>query len=287
MSPEELTSFFVKRGHRVVQTASCWWYNEYHQERVFYSYPIHRFVNPGPDEIEEVFSSASRALVLRFISPVDTKGKKSFIWMRGNPYDLTDLSAKSRNQTRRGLEKCEIRKITWDELETIAQEAHTDTMNRHQVNSSVSLGFGADLGECPAYEAWGAFVDGSLAAYIVTQWVEDWVHILFHRSADAHLKAYPNNALIFSAVKELLSREGVLAVSYGLEPLTTLGSLEHFKLGMGFVKEPVCQRIVVTRWLKPLLNSVTCRVVEAVASLRPDNLRLQRVAGVCRLIRQS
>src|SRR6267154_491930 len=150
MRPEELTSFFVRRGHRVVQTASCWWYNEYHQERVFYAYPIHRLVNPGPDEIEEVFSSASRALVLRFISPVDTKGQKSFIWVRGNPYDLTDLSAKSRNQTRRGLEKCEVRKIPWDELETIAQEAHMDTMNRHHVNGSASLGFGTELGECPA-----------------------------------------------------------------------------------------------------------------------------------------
>ena len=287
MSPEDLTSFLIKRGHRVVQTASCWWYNEYHQERVFYSYPIHRLVDPQPNEIEEVFSNASRALALRFISPVDTKGKKSFIWVRGNPYDLNDLSAKSRNQTRRGLEKCEVRKIAWDELETFAQEAHTDTMNRHHVNGAESLGFDTELAECPAYEAWGAFVDGRLAAYIVTQSVEDWVHILFHRSTNAHLKSYPNNALIFSAVKEILSRQRALAVSYGLEPLTTLGSLEHFKLGMGFVKKPVCQRIVVTRWLKPLLNSVTCRVVEAVASLRPYNLRLQRVAGVCRLIRQS
>lgn len=287
MSPEELTSFFVRRGHRVVQTASCWWYNEYHQARVYYSYPIHRFVNPGPDEIEEVFSNASGALALRFISPVDSRGQKSFIWVRRKPYDLNDLSPKSRNQTRRGLEKCEVRNIPWEELERIAQEAHTDTMKRHEVDGSESLGFGTQLGECPAYEAWGAFVDGSLAAYIVTQWVEDWVHILFQRSANAYLTSYPNNVLIFSVVKEVLSRQGVLAVSYGLEPLTALGALEHFKLGMGFVKEPVRRRIVVTRWLKPLLNSVICRAVEAVALLQPDNLRLQKVAGVCRLIRQS
>jgi hypothetical protein len=177
--------------------------------------------------------------------------------------------------------------MSWKELETVASEAHSDTMKRHQLNGMHSLGFGIYLEECPAYEAWGAFVGDDLAAFMVTLWVEDWVHILIQRSVSAQLKFRPNNALVFSVVKEMLSRQGVSAINYGLEPLTALESLEDFKLGMGFVKEPVCQRIVVTRWLKPLLNSATCRVVEAVASLRPDNLRLQRVAGVCRLIRQS
>jgi len=287
MNPEDITAFFESRKHRVVKTASCWWYNEYHQDRIYQSFPIHRLIDPGQEEIAELFRNARGALGVRFIGPVKSRGQQSSIWVCRKPYDLSVLSAKSRNQTRRGLENCQVRKMSWKELETIASEAHADTMKRHQLNGERSLGFGSYLKECPAYEAWGAFVGDDLAAFMVTLWVEDWVHILIQRSVSSHLKSRPNNALVFCVAKELLSRPGVSAISYGLEPLTVLESLEDFKLGMGFVKEPVSQRIIVARWLKPLINSVTCRVVETAASWRPHNPRLQKVASICRMVRES
>ena len=286
MRPEEIVSFFASRGHRVVQTASCWWYNEYRQERMLQSFPLHRRVSPGTDEVAEMFSNFPRALGFRFISSEDSRGHESFIWACRGPYELNSLTANNRSHVRRGLKRCEVRSMSFAELEELGREAHDDTMKRHQVNTS-SLGLDRTLENCQAYEAWGAFVDGHLAAYMVTLWVEDWVHILLNRSVSSYLKFYPNNAMIYSVVSELLSRPGVSAVSYGLEPLNGLESLEHFKLGMGFVKEPVRQRIVVARWLKPLLNTVTCRTVEAIARFGRSNLRLQKAAGVCRLIRSS
>ncbi len=287
MSPNEITAFFETRRHRVFKTQSCWWYNEYHQRRILQSFPIHRLINPGRKEIADLFQSARGTLAVRFIGPAESKGQVSSIWVCRKPYDLKSLSAKSRNQTRRGLEKCQVRKMTWEEVEAVATEAHTDTMKRHELNGARSLGFGIYLKECPAYEAWGAFADGALAAFMVTLWVEDWVHILIQRSVNSYLKFRPNNALVFGVVKEILSRQGVSAVSYGLEPLNSLQSLEDFKLGMGFVKEPVCQRIIVAPWLKPLINPLTCWIVEAAASLRRNNARLQKAAGICRIVRES
>jgi hypothetical protein len=287
MSPEEIAAFLESRGHRVVQTASCWWYNEYHQDRLYHSFPMHRLVNPPEEEIAELFQRLPRAVGLRFIGPVESGGHKSFMWVRRNPYDLTTLNSKSRNQTRRGLENCQVKKIQWDELVNIARDAHRDTMGRHQVNGTESLGFGIELGECPAYEAWSAFIGGRLAAYTVTLWIEDWVHILLHRSVTADLKFYPNNALVFSIVSELLSRRGVAAVSFGLESLVSLDSLEHFKLGMGFTKEPIHQHFVLPKWIKPLLNPVTGRSINLLANLLPGNLRLQKVAGIYRIAKKS
>ncbi len=287
MNPEEIVSFFASRGHRVVQTASCWWYNEYRQERMLQSFPLHRRVSPGADEVDEMFSNFPKALGFRFISSEDSPGQKSFIWACRRPYELNSLTANNRSHVRRGLKRCQVRSLSFTELEQLGREAHDDTLKRHDVKVSSTLGFDDTLQNCRAYEAWGAFVEGHLAAYMITLWVEDWVHILLNRSVSSYLKFYPNNAMIFSVVSELLARPGVSAVSYGLEPLNGLESLEHFKLGMGFVKEPVRQRIVVARWLKPLLNTVTCRTVEALASVRRSNLRLQKAAGVCRLIRSS
>jgi len=287
MSPEEIAAFLKKRGHRVVQTASCWWYNEYHQDHLYHSFPMHRAVNPSPEEIAELFQRIPRALGFRFVGPPQSGGFDSFIWVRRKPYDLTALNSKSRNQTRRGLERCEVKKISWDELLISARNAHQDTMGRHQQNGAGSLGFGIELGECPAYEAWGAFIDGRLAAYTVTLWIEDWVHILLQRSVTAELKFYPNNALVFSVVSELLSRPGVTAVSFGLESLVSLDSLEHFKSGMGFTKEPVNQHFVLARWARPLLNPVTGGSINLLASLLPGNLRLQKVAGIYRIAQKS
>ena len=287
MSPEEIISFFVKRGHRVVQTAGCWWYDEYRQNRVYNSFPPHRLTDPTREEIGQIFRGVPAALAIRFTGPPRSRGDESFIWARRKPYDLTVLSSKSRNQTRRGIERCQVKRLSWDELLKLAGEAHSDTMKRHGTNGAESLGFDIQLSECPAYEPWGAYIDGRLAAYAVTLQVEDWVHILLHRSVTAHLKVRPNNALIFCMVKELLSSPGVSAVGYGLQPLTRLDSLEHFKLGMGFVKEPVCQHIVWAPRLKLLVNPITSRGVEALASLLPGVPRLQKIAGLCRLARNG
>jgi hypothetical protein len=161
-------------------------------------------------------------------------------------------------------------------------------MRRHGdkgAKEPVSLGLSAALAECPAYEAWGAFVDDRLAAYMVTLWVEDWAHILVERSTTALLKHYPNNALVYTVTNELLSRPGVEVVSYGWEPLSAShASLEQFKLSMGFSKEAVRQCIVLRPWLRPLANRPIRHAIGRLAAMKPDTHRLQQVAGMLRFL---
>jgi hypothetical protein len=287
MTPEAIVSFFVSRGHHVVRTASCWWYEEQRHSRLYYSFPTHHMIDPSREEIAEFFSQAPRAVGVRYLESAPEDRAQSFVWIRRGPYDLDALPGKARNQTRRGMEACEVRRLSWDELIANAQKAHTDTMSRHENKQSGTLGFDVELARCSAYEAWGAFVGDDLAAYLVTLSIEDWVHILIHRSMTEHLKSRPNNALVFSVVKELLSRPGVSTISYGLEPLNTNESLDHFKLAMGFNKEAVCQRVVLAPRLKFVVNSITARPIEALAGLLRNNARLQKMAGLCRMARQS
>jgi hypothetical protein len=287
MNPEEVVSFLASRGHSVVRTTSCWWYEEQRHTRLYYSFPTHRPVNPSREEIAKFFSQVPRAVAIRFLGVTDSRQAQNFVWVRRRPFDLEVLQGKARNQTRRGMETCEVRQVSWDQLIAGAEEAHKDTIGRHKTGRAETLGFDTELARCPAYEAWGAFIGDDLAAYAITLSVEDWVHILIHRSMTAHLRARPNNALIFCIVKELLSRQGVSTVSYGLEPLRSLDSLEHFKLGMGFIKEPVCQRIVLAPRLRLVINPITMRPIKALAGLLPNNTRLQRIAGFCRMACQG
>jgi hypothetical protein len=289
MRPEEVVTTFEKEGRRVVETAGCWWYNVYHQKRIYQAFPYHRLVTPTKEEIAELFHKIPGVFAFRFLAPSGSRGKESFMWVCDGPYDLSRLSASNRSKTRRGLKHCQIRALTWDELKSLAWEAQRDTLERQgtKARDINSLGFSKQVEECPAYEAWGAFVNKNLAAYLITLWVEDWVHILVGRSANAYLKFYPNNALVFSVVQQCLSRPGVSGVNYGWESLYPMESLDQFKLSMGFTKAPVRQRIVLAPWLKPVLNPVMCRVIEKIAASRPSNQRLQRLVGFCRIIRKS
>lgn len=268
---------------RVVETASCSWYNDYQQDRVYQSFPPHRLITPSRVELQEVFAQAPGALALRFAGPSDAAGSNSFVWVRRAPYDIDQLSANMRSRIRRGLKRCDIRPVRFEEILAKGWEAHCDTAKRHGESVPQSLGLDEKLDDCPAYEAWGAFVGDRLAAYLVTLHVEDWAHILVNRSVTAYHKFYCNNALVFSVVKELLSRPSIAAVGYGGEGLVPSELLDRFKTSIGFSKEPVRQRIVLAPRVRPLINPLTSLPITALAGVMRNNGRLQKIAGFCRI----
>ena len=281
-SAQSIVDYYQQRGLKIVQTSSCWWYNEFRRKRMYYAFPPHRIITPTSEEIRTLFHALPDTLVLRFLSPSTSSGTPSFIWTCRNPYDLTTLESKARNQVRRGRERCQIRSLTIDDLLRLGWQAHSDTMRRHG-HESFSFGLNAEMKNCSAYEYWGAFVGDDLAAYLVTLWVEDWVHILINRSADIHRKLYPNNALLFTVVQELLARPGVSTISYGWESLEPHESLEHYKASMGFEKLPVRQRMIFRPWVGVFLNPAVCKILANVFALRLNNSRWQRLAGFFRI----
>lgn len=284
VSTDEVVGFLARRGSRPVHAGGCWWYNDYGQTRVYHSFPPHRLVEPSPVELRQVFQAAPKALLLRYPGPPNGLGRPSYMLVRREPYDLRSLDQKARNQTRRGLEQCVVRHISWEELVAHGWEAHRDTVVRHGEAPPQSLGLDAGLAECPAYESWGAFVGGGMAGYIVALCVEDWAHILVHRSANAYLAARPNNALTYTVTQELLARPHLSAVNYGWESLASHDSLDSFKIGMGYAKEPVRQHAVPRPWLRPFLQPATCRLVEVVAARRPNDGKIQKLVGLLRLV---
>lgn len=286
MESEKIVSFWEGKGKHVIKTTACWWHSEYRQGRIYTSFPLHLSVNPTPEELSLVFRKAPHAICLRFISPLNGNGFESFLWVRRSPYELTGLSNNIRHNIRRGLKRCQVRPISFAELVDLGWDAHRDTLERHGEKAK-SLGLESELGECSGYEAWAAFVDKQLAAYLVTLCVDDWVQFVVMRSTNTHLKYYPNNALVFTVVKEMLSRPGVSTVSQGLEPLASKELLDYSKSSMGFTKEPVRQRIVVRPSLRFFLNKHTCRLIVKMFSPVRSNYRFQQLLGLCRIVAES
>src|SRR5690242_16987058 len=229
MAPQDIITFLKRRGHTVVETRSCWWYNEYRQSRIFQSFPCHRLVDPTEEEVGELFDALPHAMAIRFPTPMQARGKQSYMLTCRRPYSLAALSANNRSKAKRGLNRCEVRPVSWEELVREAWPAHMDTMKRHGLTPGNSLGFGTEFQLCPAYASWAAFVAGRLVACVVSLAVAGWVDIMIDRSCCTDLGAYPNSSFVFTVIQRVLSDPSVSAVSCGWECLGSRGSLEQFK----------------------------------------------------------
>ena len=280
-SAEAAIQFLRLQGRRVHETNQNWWYNAYGQNRIYYAFPPHRLVTPTEAEIASVFAAAPSAIAVRYLSPLEGTGRQSFNWVCRAPYDLEIFSSSERNKLRKGLKSCEIRRITFAELNELGKQANDDTLDRLGIESG-TLSYGRKMEENPTYECWGAFVENQLAAFLIAQRIEDWFHVQMQRSANEYLKFQSNKALIFSVTRDFLARPGVTTVCYGWEPLYPMESLEKFKLSVGYIKEPVRQRTVFAPRYRWLLNSFTCRVIARAADKLAGNHRWQTFAGVCR-----
>jgi hypothetical protein len=280
---ETYIGYLKDAGYSPLKTESCWWVDAYHQQRVYFSLPLHREIEPSRKELTHFFQQRRGTWAVRFIAPADSPyGLESYTWVYRPPYDIAGLSSNNRSKIRRGLRRCTVRKISFETLADLGRRARRDTRTRHGQTpgrDSVDL----SMGDCENFEAWGAFVGEELAAYLITLWVENWAHLLVNRSSNHHLRNYPNNALIFTAVREMLGRPGCDAISYGWEPLEEHESLDHFKSGMGAVQEPVRQSVILRPWLRWVMRPRLCRGLADLARRFPANSRMQKLAGLLML----
>jgi hypothetical protein len=275
-----MADFFRSQGHHIVQTRSCFWYSSH--RFLYKSLPIHRNVDPSRSELARVMFRGA-ALAIRYPgTPGDLNPDGGIYVCADRNYDFATLSANARSHTRRGLARCTVEQVDFKDLAVQAYPLITETNVRQtgkqpQLNES-HWGSFCDLARrLPDLEAWGAFVDGELAAFIVAMLVEDCYYIHLQKSASALLKHYSNNALLFTVMKAALARPEVGWISNGQIALAAREGLYHFKTSMGFDIHPFKEQMVFNPLIRPGL-----RIGKAVTSWRtridPENLFWRRAS---------
>ncbi len=257
MEREPFSGFLSKTGHRVLHCGGVDWYEV--ARGFVLSLPSHRPLTPPQETLDELF--AARGIYgARFPSPLDGLGKLSYQIVCDDPeYSLQNMSSNTRSKVRRGLRRCEVRPVAFDELARLGQQADRDTMVR-QGREPRLLGERWDeywrcAAETEGMEGWAAFVGDELAAFLVTVGFSDGpVEYLLARSRTDMLGSYPNNALIYACTEELLTRRQVAKITFGLESLEAVNRLDDFKFGMGFRAEEVRQRVVFRPALRRILS---------------------------------
>jgi hypothetical protein len=290
MNADTFAEFLTRQGHHIVKTETCYWYNA--QPGFYFYFPYHRLINPGAEEIRKILWG-EHSIGMRFFTPVDCVGKSSYIIVCSDKnYDLSVLEAKSRNQTRRGLENFEIKPISFRELAKLGNALNIDTLTRQGRNHQAQDEHKWEL-YCKAtdgldgFEAWGAFTGGKLVSFIIGFQMEDHFTFLHQSSASEYLRLYPNNALIFTVTKLKLALPEVNTVSYGPQSLDAPESLDTFKFHMGYQKRPMKQRIVFNPLIKPFIGGALHKFVQSIAIARPQSDTLRKLEGVIRFYRDA
>ena len=285
MSAEAYATLMENSGHRVVRTASAWWYEAH--PHWYLAIPFHTELTPSADEVHEVF--ARGAWVVRYTCPLAAGTPSHRSVCDASEYGLSTLSSTARRATRRGLERCTIRRVPFSELEQLGGlELSRSTLVRQQrsVPSDHDASWRrhyAAAADTATAECWGAFVGDQLAAFLIAATIDDCVYLPVLKSSSDHLSEYPNNALVYSFTQSALARRGITEVSWGLESLLPgLEGLERFKLGMGFANRPIGQRIEMTGWLRAALRGPPTWAVHRLAARGLGGHAIERAAATLR-----
>jgi hypothetical protein len=253
-------------GDECLQTGRTHWLIR--RNRTAISIPTLENVYPTREDIKEVFSHGVK--VLRFNTTGPWPPMACEFVLNQHPYTLEMIHQKARNQVRRGLERCAVRRPKQSELMRRAFEINARTVERQDRRSNLTdkncwENYIAKLLSVPDVFFYGAYVDDFMVAYVLVLVILKKI-VLYHPFMDReYSKSYPMNALIFSAVNQTREKVGPLQVSYGFGSIWNIDTLDHFKIRMGFER---ISRLRITL-VKGLWNYALTRAVSKVFSATP------------------
>lgn len=214
MTEEEYALQLRELGREVHINDGVWW----EKHHFGYCKPAYEFRSFRPGEAKPKFKRS-------FIGyshpvPVPSDRVRTLRWMilDGEAlglFSLSSISGKKRNQVRKGLKNCEVRRL--DDVERHLEEMRQ--INISQAERQMGIGdFGLPvryyIDEAELWrrdtrrwfslenrEWWGAFVDGMLGAYMVTYQVESVRFIGVMKSHTQYLRNCVTDAIYFTVLE--------------------------------------------------------------------------------------
>lgn len=290
MNEEVFAEWFCQRHIHVIRTASTYWHAQ--GPRNYQAFPYHHILLPPEEELEQMLRK-NNAIGLRYCTPIEAQsGLLSYQAVYEKPsYDFATLGKWARKNVRRGLRNCVVEQMPFEILIKEGFELQNDTLDRQDRHIRLSF---KDWQQCwsaaanlPGFDAWGSFVNGRLAASVVTFRMNDCCYMLYQQCHREYMASHVNNALSFVVTQTMVKRPHFTSILYGLHSLDAPSSVDEFKFRMGYMAKPVRQRVVFHPWLRPLVNSATNTLVVALKQMWPYNATLSKAEGMIRFYRKG
>jgi len=285
MNVDVYCEWLRRQRFHVFRSESSYWYEA--GPRVLQAVPFHRVIRPSAEELRELTLGRSM-LAIRYSTPVSAaEGMISYHVVLRAPYEMEILRPQARNGIRRGLEHCRVEPIPLERMAEEGWELQRDTLARQgRTNSTTRQQWVRACETCkdlPGFEAWGALVQGRLAATMLTTRIDETCCVPTAQSRGEYQKLHVNNALFYVVSRELLARPGVSSIFFSLHSLDAPESVNEFKFRMGLMARPVRQRVVLHPLLRPLVDRVDGTVLTRWLT---DHVAA-KAAGMLRFYRQG
>jgi hypothetical protein len=290
MTIEVFAEWLRRQGHKVIRTASSYWFNQGPQ--VFQAMPYHWRVCPSESELRDLLVD-HKAIGLRYSTSLSSQhGSISYHAVcEDRSYDLDKLGKWARKNVRRGLKNCFVGNISFDRLADEGWWLQLDTLDRQGRRLKIAhdrwqlrCKSASDL---PGFEAWGAVAEQRLAASVITFIMGDCCYMLYQQCHRDFLPGHVNNALAYTVTKIMMNRPQVKWILYGLHSLDAPQSVDEFKFRMGYAARPVLQRVAFHPALEPFFNKVTHSTLKSVVNKYPGNPSLAKAEGLLRFYLQG
>jgi hypothetical protein len=285
MDASIFAEWLSRQGHRVIKTASSYWYEG--GPRVFQAFPYHWIIRPTEWELLELLEGRG-ALGLRYSTDLSSpQGFASYHVVNDcQSSNLSALAIKVRYRVRQGLRSGSVTPISLARLAKEGWEGRADTLGRQNRERAESRAWWEKLclsaEDLPGFEAWAVIMEGQVAASILAFTCDSVCNILYQQSKTEFLRRGVNNALTFVFTSEVLKRPGIQQVFYGLHSLDAPPTVDEFKFHMGYTVRPVRQRVVFHPWISLLVNPTTHALVRQTRRLQPGSPMLAKLEGMMR-----
>jgi hypothetical protein len=132
------------------------------------------------------------------------------------------------------------------------------------------------------FQSYGAFVDGNLAACLLTTIIDNTGYILYSLSDHQYLGLCVNNAIFYSVTNELLKNLPVKKVFLTVQSLDAPASVDTFKFRMGYQPIYVRQRVVFHPLIQPFINRFSHSLIKKILNVYSDNRIFPKAEGMMR-----
>ncbi len=285
MNAEIFAEWLRRQGHRVYKTESCYWYEA--GPRVLQSFPYHWLIQPSQPEIQNLLWK-KLIFAVRYSAPLDSpSGMVSYHIVLDDPdYSMEKLKSQARNGIRRGLENCRIEKISFERLaeegwllqkETLERQNRLNSMQKTEWQRICMAAIGL-----PSFTVWAALVGEVLAAAIITCRLDDKGYMPYALSRTDFLGLHVNQALFYTACREILTEPGITGIFFSLHSLDAPESVDEFKFRLGYTAKAVRQQVIFHPLLRPFVNRFTHQTIISRIERNPQNTFLRKVEGMMR-----
>lgn len=285
MDYTEYAKYCRKIGYRVEETPHGIWIGI--RNGFFNRVPAYETSPPSKKELNTLFRRYPVLGVNYSLEPGGA-GQAGYVYfVRDQDYDLRSLGSKGRWSVRKGLENCQVRPLSFEELHHLGMSLNLDTLARQRRDDPIFSKpdqwsrFCQAGDQAEGAQVWGAFVGDELGAYVVIFRLGGVVNMMYQMSRSSLMALHPTSALYFTLVQTMMRTPGIEAVYSGPEGLWTKRGLDRFKQRMGFDKEPIAFVVQLRSIAKCiLLNWGGRRVIDALSRWLSDTDYYQRVQGV-------